>query len=67
VALSCLEFEKRNIPFRSVVVHEDFENGLSKKDQTRITSAADKQFTSLNDFQSHAEQYFSREVEQSTN
>ncbi|MGA7235320.1 MAG: DUF1828 domain-containing protein [Bryobacteraceae bacterium] len=62
-ALSCLEFQKRDIIFRSVVVHEDFENGLSKKDQTRITSAADKQFTSLVDFQVNAEQYFSREVE----
>jgi len=62
-ALSCLEFQKHHIMFRSVVVHEDFENGLSKKDQTRITSAADKQFTSLQDFQGNAEQYFSREVE----
>ena len=62
-ALSCLEFQKRDIAFRSVVVHEDFESGLSKKDQTRITSAADKQFTSLADFQTNAEQYFSREAE----
>ena len=62
-ALSCLEFQKRQIAFRSVVVHEDFESGLSRKDQTRITSAADKQFTSLADFQSNAEQYFSREAE----
>jgi hypothetical protein len=63
-ALSCLEFQKHNILFRSVVVHEDFENGsLSKKDQTRITNAADKQFTSLENFQANAEQYFSREVE----
>ncbi|MBM3753478.1 MAG: DUF1828 domain-containing protein [Acidobacteria bacterium] len=62
-ALSCLEFQKRLIPFRSVIVHEDFESGLSKKDQSRITSAADKQFTSLADFQSHAEKYFGREAE----
>ncbi len=61
--LSCLEFQKREIAFRSVVVHEDFESGLSRKDQTRITSAADKQFTSLADFQSNAEHYFSREAE----
>jgi hypothetical protein len=62
-ALSCLEFQKHHISSRSVVVHEDFENGLSRKDQTRITSAADKQFISLDDFRANAEQYFSREVE----
>jgi hypothetical protein len=66
-ALSCLEFQKRQIPFKSVIVHEDFENGLSKKDQTRITNAADKQFTSLSNFQADAEQYFSREVEAPVN
>jgi hypothetical protein len=45
-------------------VHEDFENGLSRKDQARITSAVDKQFTSLADFKTHGEQYFVRETEQ---
>jgi hypothetical protein len=64
-ALTCLEFQIRNVPFRSVVVHEDFENGLSKKDQARITNAADKQFTSLGDFISNAELYFVREVDPS--
>jgi hypothetical protein len=61
-ALSCLEFQKREITFKSVVVHEDFENGLSKKDQTRITNAADKQFTSLNEFTANGEAYFRREM-----
>ena len=60
-ALYCLEFLRNQLPFRSVVVHEDFENGLSRKDQTRITSAADKQFTSLADFKTNGELYFSRE------
>jgi hypothetical protein len=60
--LSCLQFQMQNIPFRSVIVHEDFENGLSKKDQSRITSVADKQFTSLADFQTNAEGYFLREL-----
>lgn len=63
--LACLEFQKRNISFRSVIVHDDFENGLSKKDQARITNTADKQFTSLTDFQQNAEAYFSRELEPS--
>jgi len=60
--IACLEFQRNSIPFRSAVVHEDFENGLSRKDQTRITSAADKQFTSLDDFTTNAEQYFNREA-----
>ena len=62
-ALACREFQINRIPFRSVIVHEDFENGLSKKDQSRITNAADKQFTSLSDFQANAEGYFQREME----
>ena len=61
-ALSCLEFQKREIQFKSVVVHEDFENGLSKKDQTRITNAADKQFTSLAEFTANGDAFFRREM-----
>ena len=60
-ALACREFQIKRIPFKSVIVHEDFENGLSRKDQTRITAAADKQFTSLSDFRDNAESYFERE------
>jgi hypothetical protein len=65
-ALACREFQIAHVPFRSVIVHEDFENGLSKKDQARITNAADKQFTSLDDFKQNAEEYFAREAEAST-
>ena len=61
-ALACREFQMNGIPFRSVIVHDDFED-LSKKDQARITNAADKQFTSLLDFQRNADVYFSRESE----
>lgn len=49
VTISCLEFQRASVPFTSFVVHEDFE-GLPKKDRSRITSAADKQFISLDDF-----------------
>jgi hypothetical protein len=59
-ALACREYLIRHISFRSVIVHEDFENGLSKKDRSRITNASDKQFTSLADFQANAEEYFQR-------
>lgn len=61
VALSCLEFQKKKMPFKSYVVHEDFE-GLPKKDRTRITSASDKQFPSLEDFRTNAETYFERDA-----
>jgi len=58
--ISCLEFQRENIPFKSIAVHEDFE-GLSKKDRKRITSAVDKQFV-LDDFKSHGEAYLTREA-----
>ncbi len=48
-AVSCLEFQKLKIPFRSVVIHQDF-SSLTKTDQRIITNAADKQFTSLSEF-----------------
>jgi len=61
-AISCLEFQRQETPFRSVIVHEDFEDGLRKGDQRIITSAADKQFTSLDDFRDNAARFFTREV-----
>jgi len=59
--ISCLEFHRANIPFKSVAVHEDFE-ALSKKDRKRVTSAIDKQFVDLDDFKTHGEHYFQREA-----
>ena len=59
--ISCLEFQRARIPFKSFVVHEDFEN-IGRKDRNRITSAADKQFISLDDFKENAEQVFEREA-----
>ena len=43
------------------MVHQDFESGIAKKDRIRITSAADKQFTSLDDFRENGPQFFERE------
>jgi len=57
--ISCLEFQKANLTFESIVVHEDFEK-LPRKDRKRITSASDKQFTSLDDFKENAEQFLER-------
>ncbi len=48
-AVSCLEFQKAKLPFRSVVVHQDFDS-LSKTDRQITTNAVDKQFTSLDEF-----------------
>ncbi|MBI1815341.1 MAG: DUF1828 domain-containing protein [Deltaproteobacteria bacterium] len=60
-AISCLEFQRAKLPFKSFVVHEDFE-ALTKKDRSRITSAGDKQFVSLDDFKKNAEQVLEREA-----
>lgn len=49
-AVSCLEFQRFGLPFRSVVIHQDF-TALSKTDQKIITNAADKQFTTLSEFE----------------
>ena len=58
--ISCLEYQKANLNFRSFIVHDDFEK-LSRKDRTRLTSACDKQFTSLDDFKSNAKTFLERE------
>ena len=60
-AICCLEFQRASIIFKSFIVHEDFE-GLGRKDRMRITSAADKQFVSLDDFRDHATDFLEREV-----
>ncbi|PIY49002.1 MAG: hypothetical protein COZ06_15110, partial [Armatimonadetes bacterium CG_4_10_14_3_um_filter_66_18] len=59
--ISCLEFQRNKLPFRSMVVHEDFDK-IGRKDTTRLTSACDKQFTSLEDFRQNAVQYLERET-----
>lgn len=59
--ISCLEFIRSGIPFRSLIVHDDFDN-LPRKDRSRLTSASDKQFTSLEDFRTHGRQFLEREA-----
>ena len=59
--ISCLEFQRNKLPFRSMVVHEDIEK-IGRKDTNRLTSACDKQFISLDDFKDNAEQYLERET-----
>ena len=61
VTIACLEFQLAKIPFTSYVVHEDFDN-LTRKDRSRITSAADKQFVSFDDFKDKGLRMFEREI-----
>lgn len=58
--ICCLEYQKHHINFRSFMVHEDFTR-LPKKDQNRLTSACDKQFVSLDDFEENAVKFLERE------
>ncbi|MFH0937860.1 MAG: DUF1828 domain-containing protein [Planctomycetota bacterium] len=59
--ISCLEFQRKKLPFHSIAVHEDFDK-IGRKDKTRLTSACDKQFISLDDFIQNTEQYLARET-----
>jgi hypothetical protein len=59
-SISCLEYQKNNLKFRSLIVHDDFEK-LSKKDRSILTNACDKQFTTLKDFMRNARIYLERE------
>jgi hypothetical protein len=59
--LSFLEFQKAALRFKGFVAHDDIES-LPKNDRKRITSAADKQFVSLEDFRENAARFLSREV-----
>jgi hypothetical protein len=61
VSISCLEYMRNVIPFRSVIVHEDFDT-LSAKDRKIITNVVDKQFTDFRDFKTTAKDYFQREL-----
>lgn len=61
VVISCLSFQKQKIPFRSLIVHEDFD-GLSSFYRNQITNMADKQFTSLDNFRAEGMDYISREL-----
>ena len=61
VTISCLEYMRKNVSFRSIIVHEDFD-ALSSKDRRIITNVADKQFTDLADFRSSGRSFLVREA-----
>lgn len=58
--ISCLNFQKQGLPFRSVIVHEDL-SGLTGFNRRQITNVADKQFYQLSDFQEQGAAYLARE------
>jgi hypothetical protein len=59
--ISCLEFQRHNLKFKSIAVHEDMDK-LGRKDRNRLTNACDKQFTSLDEFKQNAVSYLERET-----
>ena len=59
--ISCLEFLRVDLRFKSYIVHEDFEK-ITRKDRSRLTSACDKQFPSLDDFNQNARKFLDREA-----
>ena len=61
VVISCLTFQTKRIPFRSVIIHEDFEK-LTRFNKTQIINASDKQFASLEDFKNEGIDYIQRET-----
>jgi hypothetical protein len=58
--ISCLEFAKANLNYRSYVVYENFDK-LSKKDIKLVTNSCDKQFTSMDEFKSSIAKTLERE------
>ena len=53
VAISLLEFQKANLKYISLIVHENMED-LGRKDVTYLTRNADKQYPALDDFRDSA-------------
>lgn len=59
VVISCLQFNNNNLPYNSLIIHEDF-NSLSTFNKNQITNVVDKQFTSLSDFKGMGLGYVNR-------
>lgn len=59
--ISCLNFQKQSISFRSLVVHEDFD-GLTSFYRNQLTNAVDKQYTTFDDFKDNGLAYIQREL-----
>lgn len=60
VVITCLTFQNKHVPFRSVIIHDDFEK-LTRFNKTQIINISDKQFASLEDFKNEGIAYIQRE------
>jgi len=60
-AYSFMAFQQVKVQFKGYVVHDDIEK-LPAKARKRVTSAADKQFVSLEDFREHAALFLGRDA-----
>ncbi len=60
VIITCLTFQKQKIPFRSLIIHENFDS-ISNFNRSQLTNAADKQYVSLEDFRNEGAEYIERE------
>lgn len=61
VVISCLNFNERKLPYRSLVIHEDIE-ALTKYSKRQILNTTDKQFYNLDDFKAQGNAYLHRET-----
>ena len=59
VAIALLEFQKANLKYMSLIVHEDIEE-LGNRERLYLTRNADKQYPTLKDFQATASADISR-------
>ena len=53
VAIALLEIQKAQLPFISLVVHEDMEE-LGRRERLYLTSNADTQYPTMNEFRDKA-------------
>lgn len=60
VIIICLQLQKLNVDFRSVIVHENMD-GLTKFNRNQLTDIANKQFTTLDSFKSLSVNYIKSE------
>lgn len=61
VIIICFALQKQNVPFQSIVVHDNIES-LNKFNRKQLTSAADKQFSTLNDFTNTGKTYIEHQL-----
>jgi hypothetical protein len=59
VVISCLSFQNKHLPFKSLVIHDDID-GLTKFNRNQVINAADKQFTTLDEFKTMGPSYIER-------